>query len=214
MKYLAVFFSVALVLLVRPGVSRAGEEALYAPRAPAGSAFIRLFNATPAAGAGGRLQTVQLRADSAYGASPYAFLPPGPGTLQAGGHALAVDLAANRSYTAVLLPDRLVLVDDPELPGRRKALLVLYNLTGSAHVSLRTRKKHRVVVGETASMSCSLRAVNPVRVELDVLDGDALFARAPLVSLERGRMFSLFVCGDRSAPVVVWVENGPTRGGD
>ncbi len=208
-----ILWSVVLMLLLHlSGTCGAGEEALYGPQAPAGSAFIRLFNATPAARIEARLGPVQLRVEAAYTASAYAFLPPGPGTLKADGRSLAVNLAADRSYTAVLFADRLVLISDPVMGNRKKALLVLYNLTGSDHVSVRTRKKNRTVLGETAALSCSARGVNPVGVELDVYDGKSLLSRVPRVVFERGRMFSLFVCGDRTAPVAVWVENSARQG--
>ncbi len=205
-------FVVLLLSLVPGNGCHAGEEALYGPRAPAGSAFVRLFNATASAGVEARLSELVLRADRAYGASAYGFLVPGRKTLRAGGHTLNMILAADRSYTAVLLPDRLVLVEDPVLRDRKKAWLVFYNLTGSDRLSLRTGRKKRTVFRQTAAMTCAARGVNPVQVELDVYDGETLFARAPQIALGRGRMFSLFVCGDRNAPVAVWVENSVRRG--
>ncbi|MFP7753609.1 alginate O-acetyltransferase AlgF [Thermodesulfobacteriota bacterium B35] len=212
-KLSACFCCVVLLLSLIPGNGcRAGEEALYGPRAPAGSAFVRLFNATASAGVEARLGELVLRADRAYGASAYGFLVPGKKTLRADGHTLTMTLAADRSYTAVLLPDRLALVEDPVFRDRKKAWLVFYNLSGSDHLSVKTGRKKRTVFRQTATMTSAARGVNPVQVELDVYDGEILLARAPQVTLERGRMFSLFVCGDRNAPVVVWVENSVRRG--
>src|SRR3546814_4056982 len=51
------------------------------------------------------------------------------------------------------------------------------------------------------------REVNPVKASLVVFNGDTRLAAAKPMTLERGKVYSLFVTGTTASPVLTWVVN-------
>ena len=197
-----------LFLFILPAVALAGgEDALYGSVAPKGSAFIRFFNATIAAH--GKLQVGNRRLAAApYKASSYTYLEPGRYHLESGSAVREAILASGQYYTAVLLAaDTLVLIDDIPFHNKKKALLVCYNLTDSAHLSVITSKKKKVVFKDIPRLARRERLVNPVRIDLTLLDEAGHQTKAKTIVFERGRMFSLFASGPMAHPVLTWVIN-------
>ena len=63
------------------------------------------------------------------------------------------------------------------------------------------------MVDGVAANSAGHRQVNPVKANLAVFNGTTKLADAKPVALERGKVYSLFVTGSASAPVLTWVIN-------
>jgi len=198
----------ALVAAGTLGVTAAtaGDEGVYGPVAPPGSAFIRVFNATNTPEVEARIADKAMQDIGAYGASEFVFLPPGQHTLSIGAVQKPVSLKANRYYTAVLEGQQVTLLDNERYNNRLKALVILYNLVDGSTLSLKT-PDGRPVVENVAENKFGAREVNPVKVNLALFDGATRVADVRPMSLERGRAFSLFVAGTREQPVQAWVVN-------
>lgn len=197
--------ALALLMLLTSQLTMANDGGLYGPAAPAGSAFIRVFNASDA-DFDARVGNETISDVGAWQASEFIFLPAGTHPLAAGDVSQSLDLAADRYYTAVVGADGVRLVDDDNTGNKLKALLILYNMAGSA-LSLRTQDGKTVVIPDVAKNGSGKREVNPTKVQLAVYSGDTKLADAPPVSLARGQAFSLFVVGDAAAPRLVWAIN-------
>ena len=86
-RFLAVVLIATLAgaALIAAHAARAGDEALYGPAAPPGSAFVRVFNGTPQSLLDARVGTEDFNEIPPYDASEFTFLPPGSYSLSAGG---------------------------------------------------------------------------------------------------------------------------------
>lgn len=194
----------AALALLGLGSAQAG---LYPPAAPPDSAFVRVFND----GAQERL-AVQLGAQSLgelapLSASAYVFLPPGEQSAQIGNSRLTLRLQSRRCYTAVAARDGIHLIDQDCFNSQLKSLLSLYNLIDGATLSLKAEAQGPAVIDAVKGFAAGHREVNPVRATLSVYDGDKPLGEAPAQVLERGKVYSLFVTGSASAPVLTWVLN-------
>lgn len=187
------------------GSSRAGEEALYEPLAPPGSAFVRVFNASPGDELDARLGDQDIADIAAYAGSAYVFLPAGRQTLTIGAQTLPVTLAPDVSYTAVYDGARIQMVEGPRFGNRLKAHVSLYNLLGGDVLSLKTADGMTPVLEGVAPGASAAREVNAVKVNLAVYEGATKLGDAKPIALERGKSFSLFVAGSKQEPVLEWV---------
>lgn len=184
-----------------------GDEGLYGPAAPPGSAFVRVFNGTPQSIEDVRVGTEDLNEVGAYEASEFTFLPPGSHALVAGTVKQSLSLKPDRYYTAAIVDGKVRLLDNERYANRMKALVIVYNLVDGADLSLRTADGRTAVVDKIAPNATGQREVNAVRTQLALYRGDQRVASVRPVALERGRAFSLFVTGSADQPMPVWVVN-------
>lgn len=206
------FLTAALILVLVAAAALAGraafaDEGLYGPAAPPGSAFVRVFNGTSASILDAKVGPEDFNEVPPFDASEFTFLPPGSYALTAGGAKAQVQLQADRYYTAALMNGKITLLDNQRYGNRMKALVMLYNLSGDAALSLRTADGKTKVVDEVAPATFGSREVNPVKVQLALYKGENRVADVRPIALERGRAFSLFVAGTAAQPVPVWVVN-------
>ncbi|AJQ93021.1 alginate O-acetyltransferase AlgF [Gynuella sunshinyii] len=201
-------FSGWLLLMLVSTPVLADEAALYAGDAPAGSAFVRLFNALAAT-----VEDVDLGGKDAGDAEPmgsteYVYLPPGNHALNSSAGHLNATLEADQYYTVVVVPGQpLTLIKDQPLGSQRKALLSFYNLLDQNELSLKTTDGSTTVFSATAFLQSANVEVNAIKVSLTAYLNDARLLDAEPVSLQRGRAFSLFAVGTADQPRLVWVEN-------
>lgn len=193
-------------LLLPAAFVHADDAALYGPVAPPGSAFVRMVNASDAAGVDARVGNESLSGLAPWEVSEFVFVPAGPHTLDIGARKLPAVLQAGHYYTAVARAAGVTLFDNARYSNRTRALIVLYNLTPQA-VSLRTADGRAVVVADVAAQQFGLREVNPARVTLAVFAGDTQLAVAPPLGFVRGKAHSLFVVGSPGAPRLIWATN-------
>ncbi len=186
-----------------------GEGALYGPEAPAGSAFIRVFNGQinlpvkEASVAGKELGEVD-----PISASKYVFLEPGSMEVDLDGKKHPVTLDKDSYYTLILMDGGVVkLVKDEAFDNRRKALVSFYNLTDVDSLDLKTSNGKTAILESVSQLDTKNRQVNAVKISVAAFSGDQKLADAAPVNLERGKVFSLFACGDKSSPKLVWVES-------
>ena len=204
---LAMVLALAAVALMTTFVAPAGDGGLYGPTAPPGSAFIRVFNASDSDDLETRIGNETIADVGSWKASDFIFLPAGTHQLSGGGASKSVSLSAERYYTAVVGGGTVRLMDNDNTGSKLKALVILYNLTGNAGLSLRTQDGGTVVIPDVANDASGKREVNPAKVQLAVYKGDQKLGDAPPISFARGQAFSLFVVGDAGAPRMAWAIN-------
>lgn len=203
----AALIFVLLAAAVLAGRAALADEGLYGPAAPPGSAFVRIFNGSSQSILDAKVGPEDFNEIPPYDASECAFLPPGSYALSAGGATAQVQLQPDRYYTAALLDGKVTVLDNPRYGNRMKALVMVYNLSGDASLSLRTADGKTKVVDEVAPKTFGSREVNPVKANFALYKGEAKVADVRPISLERGRAFGLFVAGTASQPMPVWVVN-------
>ncbi|PVZ12402.1 MULTISPECIES: alginate O-acetyltransferase AlgF [unclassified Pseudomonas] len=179
-----------------------GDSALY-PTAPAGSAFVRVYNAssqevTPSIG------TAKFTPIAPQKSSAYSFLPGGSYTAQLGGTSLPVKLDSNKYYTVVNETSAAKLVEESKFDNKQKARVDVQNLTDKP-LTLKTADGKTAVVEDVAPGKSGQREINPVKVSLALFSGATKVADVKPVSLERGQITSLFVTGSGSNVKAEWV---------
>lgn len=185
--------------------AQADDGALYGPKAPKGSAFVRAYNASSAELDVSVGQT-QLKQVAPLGSSDFKFLPAGSYQAQVGSTQMPVDLQAERYYTLVSQTGaKPRLVEEPPFTSRQKALLRVQNLTDST-LSLKTADGKTAVVADVKPDGRGDREINPVKVGLALFDGERKVADLKPVTLERGEVVSLFVTGGQGKLSPVWVK--------
>ncbi|MDB5970732.1 MAG: algF [Hydrocarboniphaga sp.] len=196
-----------IAALVLSAATFSADAGLYPPAAPPDSAFVRVFNATPQ----GRLKaTIGDHAipDAApMDASSYVFLPPGSYPAKISGAEKTVSLDSKRCYTAAAEPGAIQLFDQDCFNSQLKSLVSVYNLIDGATLSVKVGENGPAVIDGVAANTAGHREVNPVKADLVVYNGGTKLAQAKPVTLERGKVFSLFVTGSVAAPVLTWVVN-------
>lgn len=197
----------ATAAALAPAPSPAGDEALYGPAAPPGSAFIRIFNGTPLSINEARVGPESFDEIPPFDASEFTFVPAGKYALTAGNVKESLTLRADRFYTAAIIDGKVRLLDNERYGNRMKALVVLYNLADGGELSLRTADGRATVVDKVPPNQFAQREVNAVKTQLALYRGDQRVAAVRPMALERGRAFSLFVTGSAQQPVPVWVVN-------
>lgn len=216
MKHLPVSLAVALLAFspLTGHAQQGGQEGrlaqLYAPRPPAGSAFVRVINPGSAA----LKVAVGNGAEQSIGAvtraTRYAIVEGGkPFTLRVAGKARSQAQVAAGSFTTLVLdpttPSRpLVVLDDGGgSSDALKAEIRFYNLAGSCTQGrLAMADKGAVVFPAVATGSSAARAINPVKAQLVAGCCGRDSAALALPALQPGDHYSLFLTGTAAAPVL------------
>jgi len=203
-------FAVVLLLTLFCYVSpsrAAGDEGLYGAAAPPGSAFVRVFNATPQPLDGIRVGSQSINEVGPQTASDFVFLPAGSQALSTATGNQTILLQAGRYYTVVREAQGFTVLDNARHDNRLKALVLFYNLTDGKTLTLKTADGSAAVVDGVKPDSYGSREVNAIKATLAVYDGGTKVADARPLGLERGRAYSLFATGPASAPQLTWVIN-------
>lgn len=183
---------------------------LYAPRPPAGSAFVRVVNpgsaALKVAVGNGAEQSI----GPATRATRYAIVEGGkPFNLRVAGRPRSQAQVAAGSFTTLVLdaatPAKLlaVLADGGGTSDALKAEIRFYNLaSGCTQGRLGMADKGPVVFPAVAAGSSSARGINPVKARLVAGCGSKDSAPLALPALQPGDHYSLFLTGTAAAPVL------------
>ena len=180
---------------------------LYPPAAPPDSAYVRVFNDTTQGKLNAQIGDKSVPDPSPLDASGYVFLPPGKYDAKIGGKSESLALDSKRCYTAALAADGIHVFDQDCFNSQLKSLISVYNLIDGTTLSVKAGAGGPAVVDGVASDKSAHREVNPVKATLTVFNGDTKLADAKPVALERGKVYSLFITGTTSAPVLTWVVN-------
>jgi len=192
-----------LLLLGLVTLSFATHAGLYPPAAPPGSAFVRVFNATPQPKVAAQVGDKSIADTASMQASSYIFLAPGHYAMTLGGQRRELQLQASRCYTAALQAQGIELFEQECFNSQLKSLVSMFNLVDGT-LSLKTADGGTTVIDGVMPRTGGHREVNPLKASLAVYRGDTKLADARPVSLERGKAVSLFVTGSAQAPVLVW----------
>ncbi|TWC36955.1 alginate O-acetyltransferase complex protein AlgF [Pseudomonas sp. SJZ079] len=191
--------------LLALNTSQAGDAALYAPIAPKGSAFVRLYNADNQE-VSASLGSARIDAVAPLGSSAFSYLAKGDYSAQVGAQNLPVKLAGDQYYTLVNLPSGAPkLVEEPVFKSKQKALIRVHNLSDKA-LTLKTADGKTDVVERVAPAGRGDREINPVKVSLALFDGSRKVSDLKPVSLPRGEIVSLFITGSGDNLAPVWVK--------
>src|SRR3546814_3845045 len=128
-------------------------------------------------------------------ASAYVFMPPGQYDAKIGGKQDKLSLAAKRCYTAALTPAAIKLFDQECFSSQLKSLISVYNLVDGTTLTVKAGDSGPAVVDGIKANDSGHREVNPVKASLVVFNGDTRLAAAKPMTLERGKVYSLFVTG-------------------
>lgn len=194
--------SLALAILVAaPGV--AGTRSVYGPEVPGDAAFVRIVNAVPGSS---DLET-ELGATTfdplSYAeVSPYRAVTPDIYFFSADDEELEIIPKSGCYYTVAVLPDAIVVLDDPAHTDPARAQLFLYNLSSLPRIDLATADGKTRVIADVRSRSSGLAIVNAVAASLAVTSGGARVKLVGDLGLARGSSFSVFVLGGGSATAV------------
>lgn len=214
---LSLFPFAAVLLALCPLAASARQAApegrlaqLYAPRPPAGSAFVRVLNpgsaALKVAVGNGAEQSI----GPATRATRYAIVDGGkPFTLRVAGKPRNQAQVAAGSFTTLVLdasaPTRplAVLADGGGTSDALKAEIRFYNLaSGCTQGRLAMADNGPVVFPAVAAGSSSARGINPVKARLVAGCGSKDSAPVALPALQPGDHYSLFLTGSAAAPVL------------
>jgi len=198
-------------LLVVPLSS--ADDGLYDPAPPPDAAFVRVVHAQPGTGElAPSLGSKSLDALAYQQSSPYVVVPQGERQASFGASGSApFTVSAGSFYTVALATQGVVLLDDPINTNLTKSLLVIYNLSDIASISLRTADGATTIVDGVAPGTVGHRAVNPLEVTLAAWSGDAAIQAFDTLKMERGEAYSVFVMGTGSDVTAVLVANTTTR---
>lgn len=180
---------------------------LYAREAPPNSAFVRVFNNTANSGVTVKIGDKTQPPLLPFTASPYIFVPPGEYAVKVGSHQKSVALDANHFYTAVDGDSDLSLLELSGVLNRLKSMIAIFNLMPATTVSMKTADGKASVFESVASGGTAQREINPLKLTFALFNGEQKISDLPPVSLDRGKVFSLFVSGSQASPVLVWNED-------
>ena len=185
--------------------AHANDAALYGPKAPKGSAFVRAYNASSTELDVSVGQT-HLKQISPLASSDFKFLPAGSYQAQVGNAQMPVQLEAEHYYTLVSQTGAEPrLVEEPPFTSRQKALLRVQNLSGST-LSLKTADGKTDVVADVKPDGRGDREINPVKVDLALFDGERKVADLKPVTLARGEVVCLYITDAQGKLSPVWVK--------
>ncbi|NKF22428.1 alginate O-acetyltransferase AlgF [Solimonas marina] len=197
----------AMLATTAAAVALQAHAGLYPPAAPPDSAFVRVFNDTTQSNVKSQVGDKSVPEAQPMDASGYVFLPPGSYKAQIGSQSDSVALASKRCYTAALTPSDIKLFDQECFNSQLKSLISVYNLIDGTTLTVKVGDSGPAVVDGVAADKSGHREVNPVKASLVVFNGGSKLAAAKPMMLERGKVYSLFVTGTTSSPVLTWVVN-------
>lgn len=192
--------------LAGPAMAEGVLAQLYAPRPPAGSAFVRVVN--PSA------DTVKVQVSNG---SEQAIGPAQPAsnyTVVTGDQSFTVSLNGKPMGQLKVAPDSFntlvqhngefqTLDDSNGNEDALKAELRFYNLASDCPKgSLNVADGGPVLFADVAPNATVARGINPVSASLSAGCGNATSEKLPLPALKPGDHYSLFLTGSAAAPVL------------
>ncbi|MFG1345099.1 alginate O-acetyltransferase AlgF [Xanthobacter autotrophicus DSM 431] len=209
----------ALALTAFSGASAQELTRLYAPKPPAGSAYVRVLDLSRSG------------APIAIGSAPAAAVAQGdtatiyrvvkggaPLTIAIGGKPAAGSLMpAADAFSTIIVPaggPATVIADPTEGRNDLKAQLRFYNLVPGCPGSVAVADGGPVVFEGVATNDTRQRAINPIEAKLAARCGETAAAPLTLPPLKAGDHYSLFLMNGPAGPVLTGQrdETEPYRG--
>ena len=196
----------ATALAVGPSAAAAAQT-LYGAGAPPGAAYVRVFQATDAEGAGPlKLGSARFEAPGRGSVTPYRPVSPDVYLVRSGGHSAEIIPRAERYYTVAFTGEGIRVIEDPAHTDPARAQLVLYNLSSLDQVDLRTADGKTLLIVPLAPGSVGRVTVNAVPVRLAVFALGAMLHLVRDPGLSRGSSYSTFVFEENGRAEVLWAE--------
>ncbi len=192
-RLLIVLFSVFLIAC-NEETQAGADEGLYALKAPANAAFIRIVNVSDAA-VTAKAGVKDYGTVAPLSASSYYFFTKESADIIAADKKVTQALKAGQYYTAIL-GDDLKIIEDTANINPAKATLALYNNSDSI-IKLKAKENTATIFNEVASGDHTAREINPVKVDLtlNITGNDTLMPIAPII-MERENHYGLVYNGE------------------
>jgi len=207
MKALTLFTTALLLGGALPAVTQAeGKLAqLYAPRPPAGSAYVRVLHPADTAVQVQVGQNAPQQLGAGKLASSYNVVKGSePFTVRIAGQTVGSLSVAPDSYQSVVLEGgKLVVLDDSAASDDAlKAELRFYNLASGCQAGQLQVEGGPALFTEVKPGTSQARAINPVSASLTAGCGDSQAKALALPQLQPGDHYALFLTGTASQPVL------------
>lgn len=201
MKTLILTALMCLFVSVQPSFAE-GDDGLYDPVAPKGSAFVRFFNTTDKETA---FSVHGKKYDNVDGMelSPYYVQKNGDVDISVGAGKALQKLEEGQFYTAFVTDGAVKVLKDQSLQSRAKALVVFYNLTQQDKLALKTADGKVEVIAPQAKNTAAGREMNGVKVSFAVFSDVVSKAVLPDVVLERGKAYAVIATESKDGAVTL-----------
>lgn len=207
MKFLIRIQFIILLMLSHTAMANP-DSGLYDPLPPEGAAFVRFVNmsgitkGSKEAKVGGKSYMHIKHGE----VSPYFVRKEGDVTIIIGDATQKLSIAPEKSYTVILEKKghAISIQEDEVNTNQAKAQLNIYNTSTYNPISLKAKAGKIDVIKDVATDDAGFRPINPVKIDLSIMNAkDALFELGDK-TLERGQTYSLFFVDNNEA---FWVEN-------
>jgi len=197
-RHIALFFALFLVACGESDQANAGDEGLYAPVAPAGSAFVRFMNVSPQP-LDTKIKNKEYGAVNSGEVSPYYVVPQGDVAIMIGDKTLNKAVTEKNYYTAYFNGVSAAVIDDAGVTNPAKAVLALYNVGEVAQaIDLKAKAGAVDVVKGVTKGATGSRDINPVKIDLSVAgEGMEAITLEPII-MERGFHYSIVFDGKKA----------------
>lgn len=201
-------WSILATFLFISSLAIAGEEALYAPVPPADSAFVRIVNITDDPDLIVKLDGVVLNGIKEIPVSDFVIIKQGQRNLNYADHSEELDIKAGKYYTiAILINNKVHLMDDALIENPSKAVLYFYNLSDLNSASLFAPSYKATIFENIATNTSISREINAVDFDLIVKSSSEEIKTLKDISLKRQIGTSIFLIGKKDAYQIFVVEN-------
>ncbi len=183
------------------------QQTVYAPPPPDNAAFVRVINASPStASLNTSIGDASFDTLEYGGISAYKVVLAGSYDLTAAGLSGSVSVEAGNYYSVVLSNDVSVM-KDPQNTNLAKTMLVLYNVSDSGAVAMKTADGSTAVIEGVDASSMNSILVNPIQVDLAAFEGTTSINSFAGLSLQSGAVYSMVVMGSADSLTANWVRN-------
>lgn len=188
-KYFLIFFSISLLgFSVFPQ-----ENGLYGSKAPEDKAFVRVFNNTGTKIPEISVGTLLFKNISTDEISVYRPISPGIYLLKYQNGETELIPQTGQFFTIIISNDSLTLLQDERHDDNVDSQLVLYNVSETSSISLKTSDKATTVISVVEPYNSRVVTVNPVDVNLAVFSEEEKISNVGSINLQSGQSYSIFV---------------------
>ncbi|HIP40079.1 MAG TPA: hypothetical protein EYG88_11970 [Desulfocapsa sulfexigens] len=202
-RFMIYFFAIFLCSV--PLTASAGDKGLYAKKPPADAAFFRVLNASDNSALKVLLDGEKLVTVAPLRVSGYGFTVSSVFNLTLNGKTISVPATAKSMITLVWNGQDYFTVAEETFSSKKKARLKIFNV-GTKPVSLKTADGKTTVIEKVPSRHYGYRDVNALNMSFAFYTGDAKLLATEKISLQKGRVTTLFLVNNGSIPLYVQTE--------
>ena len=181
----------------------AGDDALYFAPPPHGSAFVRFINGDVPTSPLMKINGKSYAAATPGGIGIYYPVPNGKAEIQLGDLKISESVKPDGRYTAVQMDGKLTLLEETPNTNKIKTSVMLFNLSSSKDVTLKTADGKTVVIEPVQPGAVGSRSVNAVKIGFSVYAGETKVSDLEARPLERGLGYAAVVYDDAAGKPTV-----------